>query len=251
MHISDQDKHIIEGTTRFFKALQEGRFIPDNVEQHLTDYVGNHDDFDINYQHRWEELIVGTIAHEASLLFNSFPVLILDYNDKTTRVSSTTDWKVQQTKAYVWNKNQRPKRPKAPHRIEDHTLVRIANKHMTESRRNDQVIHLPIIANFEKRSIFEIALIVVFPVWGAYAYRARVNMRDQYQQWEFKQMLEQRTDSKDDPLEDWIMKHLPQFTAHTREWWIEYAVGSSSKEAFFLIESLATKYRMEQQPHIA
>lgn len=142
---SESDTYIIEQTNRFFELLRAGRIDPEDAEDQLTALTGGPEDYPDDYLDRWEMLIVGTIAHNASQDLGSFPIIICDWTkDDPTRGSR---W-VGRNKGYWWQRDKRPeRRPRPPHRIDDHELIRLANKAMGRAATEENVVVLPLVAD--------------------------------------------------------------------------------------------------------
>ena len=254
MILSRDDRYIIDQTNRFFELLRAGRIDPEDAEGQLTALTGDYSDYPEGYIDRWEMLIIGTIAHNASQDLDSFPIIICDWTkDDPTRGSR---W-VGRNKGYWWQKDKRPeRRPRPPHRIDDHELTRLANKTMGQASTIGEVVVLPLIADYNDRAIFEIALLAVFPVWGAWAFRHRVNvskgthadvgfrrMLHNYYEWRERAHRPMERDPIN-PLHKWIVKAMPNFdwSADRQEEWRFRAVQEASTVSVPLLRTLAECY---------
>jgi hypothetical protein len=211
MGFSKDDLYIIDQTNHFFEHLRAGRIDPQHVDAQLRDMTGGPDDYGEDYIDRWEMLIVGTIAHNASQDLGSFPIIICDW----TRNKREGNW--------CWQKDSRPsRRPKIPHRIKDQQLTMLSNKKMGRAATEGEVVVFPLVANYENRYIFEIALLAVFPVWGSWAFRHRVNVSKGLEDVGFRRMLNDYYDWRQlehrpqdrtptNPLHKWIVASMPNF----------------------------------------
>jgi len=253
MGFSKNDIYIIEQTNRFFELLRAGRIDPENADDQLTALTGDYNDYPHGYLERWEMLIVGTIAHNASQDLDSFPVVICDYSKYDPKRGGRL---VGADKGYWWQKNKRPsRRPRPPCRIDDHELARIANKTMGRAAAEEEVVIVPLIANYEGRAVFEIAILAVFPVWGAWAFRHRVNVSRGHPDVPFRRMLgddyewRQRTHHPQDfktyrPLHKWIVRNMPHFdwSADRGDEWKYRAIEVASTVSVPLVSTLAEHY---------
>jgi hypothetical protein len=253
MMLSRDDRYIIDQTNRFFELLRAGRIDPENAEGQLTNLTGDFNDYPEGYLDRWEMLIIGTIAHNASQDLGSFPIIICDWTKDAPEKRSR--W-VGERKSYWWQKDMRPKRrPKPPHRIDDHELTRLANKTMGRASTEGQVVVVPLVADYEGRSVFEIALLAVFPVWGAWAFRHRVNVTRGHPDVAFRRMLHDDYEWRERahrpkereairPLHKWIVKNMPNFdwSAEREDEWKFRAVQEASTVSVPLLRDLAERY---------
>ena len=266
MGLSGKDKKIITGTEAFWEAIETGSVDPESANDLLFEYVGKPEDHAEDYRRRWEMLIISTVANKASQLFDTFPVVIGDYSSSATR-----PWqKYSGAGQYVWLDHQRPaRRPRPPHRIEDSQLIQLANTYMGVAASTDEIILIPVIADYEGRSVFEIAMLVVFPACGAYAFRRRANVSGKYDRGRFRRMIEEHESfegisfkdddwspeaeqawialgGNQDPLPGWIYKTILGHPV-LHDWYENDALTECSCEAMALIEYFAGAFYDQRQ----
>ncbi len=233
--LTDVEIRAIEGTTEFFQELTAGLVSPDDANDRLLELSGpipenEHED------RLWETSVVGTIAHDAGNIIGTPPVVILDWNANKIQVDSNHK---RAPGAYVWAVEERPaRRPRTPHRIEDNFLLGVARKNLGRAAVSKEIVALPIIANYEHRTVFEIAVVAVFPAWGAWAWRRKVHLAGRWSRSPFEAAI-----ASDDAtqLENWIVAAVG--IGFTRQNIQEAALEGASADAYWLTRDLAEDFQ--------
>jgi hypothetical protein len=227
--LSAAEVRAIEGTNRFFKELTDGLVSPGDVNDRIVELAGPIPD-DENESFAWESAIIGTTAHLGSELLGTFPVIILDYWPHTGRSVARIAWKTEKP----------PRRPKTPHCITDAFIIRAASRRLGEAAVSNKIVVLPMIADHEGRKVFEVGLLAVFPVWGAWAWRRKINItrrsRHRYDEERYQ------VPSDEEELERWIVNHIGMMHVGFEPSITEQALHEGSSATIYFAEELARKY---------
>ena len=194
----------IEGTESFMKSLRRGEIDPKFANEILVNSTGGMPD-DEEERDEWEIAVYGTLAHTASEILGTFPVLILDYNKYALLpdLSDETYNSLHRSGNYVWKKDQLPKnRPKTPYNITNKEIILKTNKYIAEASVTENVIIVPIVGKYENRTIIEIATIAVFPNWGAWCWRRKVNIGGRKHNYNFNKAV------RDNNLDDFAINAI-------------------------------------------
>lgn len=201
MRSDDVRENAIEGTTKYMIDVQAGKVSGKEANDRLVELTGGIPDYnDDDSMIVWEQSVVGTLAHNISNINETYPVVILDWNSNAVFQDLASPHQYQKHGHYVWETHRRPsRRPRPPHGITDELLIYNAKRQLAAAAATNKIVLIPIIGQHKGRTVFEVALLAVFPELGAWAWRKIVRLSNRWAKAKFDEAL------RDDKLLKWVI----------------------------------------------